>query len=240
MVSEVRLGRLVRRLVQLGAVGLVVSSDTGEFWNTGINERKTILEWVIRDSQNQIGVLAHVSSLSTSVSLDLAQHAARHGARGAVLMPPYYGKITDEEVIGFVTVIANYADLEIILVDPMHRLSDEMELHLKDVPGVTIAQSLRTTAFADAAASDRTASDDFAVGDAWVSTTALMLPQLPAQGAPSPAVKALAGFVRQLGGAKVAKAAFNCLDFEVGQLRGPQNTVQGHDLELLNKVMATV
>ena len=90
-VSDVRLSRQVRYLIDRGIAGFVTTSDTGEFLATSFAERKEVLEIVIREAHGR-PVLAHVSTMSTSSSLDLAQHAARHGARAAVLMPPYFGQ----------------------------------------------------------------------------------------------------------------------------------------------------
>src|SRR5690348_16428840 len=76
--SEVRIARLVRHFAGQGVAGFVVCTDTGEFTTLSFAERKSMLETTLRESQGALPVLTNVSTLSTSASLDLTQHAARH------------------------------------------------------------------------------------------------------------------------------------------------------------------
>src|SRR5438477_12684261 len=93
-VSEVRLARLVRHLLAQGIAGLACCTETGEFITVNTSERKQVLEIVIREAHGT-PVLAHCTRLGTSQTLDLCQHAARHGAKAAVVMPPYFGRYSD-------------------------------------------------------------------------------------------------------------------------------------------------
>src|SRR5262245_29997013 len=104
-VSEVRLARLIQHLLGKDISGLVTCTETGEFLSLSSSERKSMLELTLRESQGK-PVLTHVSTMSTSSSLDLAQHAGRHGARAAILMPPYYGKYSDAEMLKYFEVVS--------------------------------------------------------------------------------------------------------------------------------------
>jgi dihydrodipicolinate synthase/N-acetylneuraminate lyase len=137
--SEVRLARVVRHVVSRGTSGLVVCSDTGEFATLSPGERKAVLEIVLRESQASLPVIAHVSSLGTATCIDLAQHAARHGARAAVMMPPYYGQWTPAEVEGHIRSVATYANLPLIVVDPLLVLTAASREALSTLPRLAIA-----------------------------------------------------------------------------------------------------
>jgi dihydrodipicolinate synthase/N-acetylneuraminate lyase len=140
--SEVRLARLVRLLAAKGCQGVVVASDSGEFGALSFSERKSLLEVAIREGQGNLAVLAHVSTLSTSASLDLAQHAARHGARGAVLMPPYYGTFSEAEIESHLRGVAQYANLPVIVLDPAALLSVAARERLSEMPRLTFAEGV--------------------------------------------------------------------------------------------------
>src|SRR5579862_6608735 len=120
-ISEVRLARLIRHLAENGVVGFVVCSETGEFTTVTSGERKQMLEFLAREARG-IPILAHCTRLGTSQCMDLCQHAARHGARAAVVMPPYFGQFNDDEIEQHLRRIVQHANLPIILVDPSHQV----------------------------------------------------------------------------------------------------------------------
>jgi hypothetical protein len=139
--SEVRIARLVRHFVAQGVDGFVVCSDTGEFTTMSFAERKSMLETTLRECHGTVPVLTNVSTLSTSASLDLAQHAARHGARAAVIMPPYYGDLSEGEMMEHVRCVASYSGFSLIVVDPLGALTGPSRAALAACQGVSVAAS---------------------------------------------------------------------------------------------------
>lgn len=137
--GEVRLARLLRFYVRGGAQGFVLATDTGEFTTLTLSERKQLVEMTVRETQSALPVLVNVSSTSTSFSLDLAQHAGRHGARAVVLMPPYFGRLTQTEHMEHIRVIANHSSLPIIVCDPESELREEALEGIGHLPNVHLA-----------------------------------------------------------------------------------------------------
>ncbi len=137
--SEVRLARLVRFYLDRSVEGLALATETGEFGTLSQDERKQLLEWVCRASHNALPVVANVSTLSTSASLDLAQHAARHGARAAVLIPPFFGAFSQSELLAHVQMVGAHAFLPIIVVDPQSRFSQDSIAALTHMPNVHLS-----------------------------------------------------------------------------------------------------
>lgn len=134
-VSEVRLARLVRAIAPRVA-GFVVCSNAGEFTTLSFGERKQVVEFVVREAHG-MPVVVHVSSLSTAASLDLAQHAVRHGVAACLLMPPYFGHFNGDEIREHLVTIARFAQGPIWMLDPDHRIGQEALDGLHDLPGVT-------------------------------------------------------------------------------------------------------
>jgi len=222
-VSEVRLARQMRYLAEAPIDGYVVNSDCGEFGTLTYSERKQMVELTARLSPGK-PFLVHVSSLSTAISLDLTQHAARHGARGVVVMSPFYGLYTTEELIGFFGAIARYGDLPTIIVDPLEALNADVRAGFTDSPQVMFAKSLqeiRQTALS--CYKGLTSSDEFAVGGAVCSPLALLRPEQVAAalaGTPQDFAKLII-LEETLGRARVSKSGLDALNIEVGPPRPP-------------------
>lgn len=217
--SEVRLTRLVQRLTKADIPGFVTSSDVGEFTTTSFSERKEIVEVVLRDAAGSC-VVVNVSSLSTAASLDLAQHGKRHGARAAILMPPYYGEFTGVERVSHIQTVARHAGLPIILVDPQQRLGALDLEELSQTANLTRAQGLGQVGKSDWATWPRAATYEFALGTTLCSPLALVFPEL-AVGEVPPGVEAVRSLMAKGGVARVAKAALEQRGTETGPPRGP-------------------
>ena len=135
--SEVRLVRLLRFFAD--SQGFTLASDAGEFTTVSGSERKQLLEIVLREVGGK-PVVVHATRQGTAQTLDLAQHAARHGARAALVMPPYYGAFSAKEVSDHLRTIAKYAGLPILVVDPQSRIDADVLEGLRDVPDLTLCQ----------------------------------------------------------------------------------------------------
>lgn len=223
--SEIRLARLVARLKGAGVSGFVVCSETGEFPTLSPSERKQAAEIVIRECHAD--VIVHVTSLSTAVSIDLAQHAARHGARAVIAMPPYYGDLTDEEVESYLLAIASYGDLEVILVDPIARLSAESIQKLEEAPRITIAKPapMAYRLF------ERPRSCEFSIGEASCSPMVLIADIAGAK------LHDWRELMRDIGSMRIVKTALNWNDIEVGPFRGPYGSLADEPRERLRALM---
>jgi 4-hydroxy-tetrahydrodipicolinate synthase len=222
-ISEVRLARQIRHLAQFQVEGFVVASDCGEFGTLTNSERKEMVELTARLSNGK-PFLVHVSTLSTAFSLDMTQHAARHGARGVVVMPPYYGSYTTEELIGFFAAISRYGDLATIVVDPLELVTREVKAGLADISQIIFARPLKEIKQAGLSCyKGLTSSDEFAVGNAVCSPLTLLRPAEVASalaGEPADLAKLII-LEETLGRARVSKTGLEALGIEVGPPRPP-------------------
>jgi dihydrodipicolinate synthase/N-acetylneuraminate lyase len=222
-VSEVRLARQIRYLTDAGIDGYVVASDCGEFGTLTYSERKEMAELTARLGNGK-PFLVHVSSLSTAISLDLTQHAARHGARGVVVMPPFYGQYTSEELIGFFNAIVRYGDLTTIVVDPLEVLTQEVRAGLSANSQIVMAEPLQAIKQGPLSCSKGlTSSDEFSVGAAVCSPLALLRPIQVAtslSGEPQDLAKLII-LEQTLGRARVSKAGLEAISLDAGPPRPP-------------------
>ncbi|MFI5385686.1 MAG: dihydrodipicolinate synthase family protein [Fimbriimonadales bacterium] len=218
-VSEIRLARLVRHLLEHGVAGFVCCTETGEFTTVNTGERKEILELLVREAHG-VPVLAHCTRLGTAQSIDLCQHAARHGAKAAVVMPPYFGRFSDEEIEQYIRRVVQHAGLPVIVVDPSHLVRSSIKEKLENLAALHYAETTEG-AFRTRFAVDPigAGSDEFVFEDAVVSP----LVQIDPKAAQDPGVnlRPIAQMIGAYGRPRVAKAALNERDIEVGPPRSP-------------------
>jgi dihydrodipicolinate synthase/N-acetylneuraminate lyase len=114
--SEIRLIKIMRWHRERGAEGWVVGSEVGEVNSLSHSERKQLNEWVIREAAGS-PVIVNVTCNTTAATVDLAQHAARHGAKSAYCMPPF-ATLTEREMQGYLAALRRHGQLNVTLIDP--------------------------------------------------------------------------------------------------------------------------
>jgi 4-hydroxy-tetrahydrodipicolinate synthase len=72
-----------------GADGVVVLGTTGEFPSFSVAERKLVAETALKDKHG-LNVIVGPGTPNFSETLELARHAADHGADGLLVIPPFY------------------------------------------------------------------------------------------------------------------------------------------------------
>jgi 4-hydroxy-tetrahydrodipicolinate synthase len=88
-----------RSLVAQGAHGIVVAGTSGEFITLDEDERRRVIDGVVRAVGDRVPVIAGTGTASTEGTIALTRHAADAGAAGAIVILPYYLKPTEREVI---------------------------------------------------------------------------------------------------------------------------------------------
>jgi 4-hydroxy-tetrahydrodipicolinate synthase len=240
-VSEVRFARQIRYLLDEPVDGFVVASDCGEFTSLSGSERKQLLEWGLRMTNGR-PMMVNVSSMSTTLSLDLAQHASRHGARAVILMPPYYGTLTAEEIIGFIRTVSHYSNMTTIVVDPQQVITDEVSGALRDMPELLFAHDIDSSKHSHLSCHQGfTATDEFAVQECVCTPLALLRPQLVAsalKGADVDLAKLII-LEETLGRTRVSKAGMEALGLDMGPPRPPLRGLAGAVGSALRTLLAT-
>jgi len=115
VIDEQRTRDHVNFLIDSGIQGIVVCGSTGEFFAMSIEERKHITELVINEVKQRVPVYVHIGDYRTMSTIELGTHAARSGADGLLIMPPYCSCPTTTQVTTHIHAIAKRVDLPILL-----------------------------------------------------------------------------------------------------------------------------
>lgn len=109
------LGRLLDRLIGEGADGIYACGSTAEVFLLSFQERKQLLEAVVRLTAGRVPVIAHVGSPSQREACALAEHAAACGARAVSAVPPFYYHYGLDEIKAYYFAVADAANLPVLL-----------------------------------------------------------------------------------------------------------------------------
>ena len=91
------LRQLVRYHIAQGVDGLYVGGSTGEAFVQSSAERQEVLEIVAEEAKGKITLIAHVGTVSTHESQQLAQAASRFGYDAVSAVTPFYYPFSFEE-----------------------------------------------------------------------------------------------------------------------------------------------
>src|SRR5690625_3890665 len=110
-------GQLADDLVMAGCDGLVISGTTGESPTTDDAEKEALLRVVREAVGSRAVVVAGVGSFDTAHSIEAARNAEKAGARGLLVVTPYYSKPPQEGLFQHFTAIADATELPVMLYD---------------------------------------------------------------------------------------------------------------------------
>jgi len=116
-----------RLLLEEGCHGIAMLGTTGEANSFGVRERIALLEAAIEGGTPAEALLPGTSTPSIADTLELTRHAVSAGAKGGVLLPPYYYKgISDEGLFRFYARVIEAVG------------NDQMRVVLYHIPQVTM------------------------------------------------------------------------------------------------------
>ena len=85
-------------LIEKGINGLYPNGTAGEVIYLTADERKKILEHVVKAAAGRAVVFSMVGAATTAETIELAQHAEKAGADGIGVVTPYYHKLSDDQL----------------------------------------------------------------------------------------------------------------------------------------------
>jgi dihydrodipicolinate synthase/N-acetylneuraminate lyase len=109
------LTREVQFCIQCGTHGIVAPVNASEFFTLSDDERKQVVETIVRVTAGRVPVVAGVSAVSAEVAAMHARHAADAGADALIAMPPYIRKAAGDEILGYYAAISRAAPLPIFI-----------------------------------------------------------------------------------------------------------------------------
>lgn len=107
--------RLLDFQLENGTDAVVVCGTTGEAAAMGYEERRQIIEAVVRHVDGRVPVIAGTGSNNTENAISLSRDAVLAGADALLVVTPYYNKATRKGLIRHYTAIADAAERPVIL-----------------------------------------------------------------------------------------------------------------------------
>jgi 4-hydroxy-tetrahydrodipicolinate synthase len=101
--------------IENGVHGLVVTGSTGEFAALSDEETKKIHETSVEHVNGRVPLIAGTAACSTKKVIETTRYAQDVGVDGALVVPPFYSKIDDEEIFNHYESIGKSVDLPIML-----------------------------------------------------------------------------------------------------------------------------
>jgi 4-hydroxy-tetrahydrodipicolinate synthase len=105
----------VDRLIAAGASGILVGGCTGEFWSLSFEERCELFRLGARCVDGRGTVLAGTGATTAAEAIRLTEAADAAGCDGALILPPYFIRLSEDEVFEHFTEIDAAVSLPIVL-----------------------------------------------------------------------------------------------------------------------------
>ncbi len=103
------------RLFDAGAAGMVVAGCTGEFWSLTMKERARLAKLAVDTCKGRGPAIVGTGSIREDEVVDQIFAAKEAGADGVLVMPPYFARVTDAEMMAHFEAIADRSVLPIVL-----------------------------------------------------------------------------------------------------------------------------
>jgi len=104
-----------QRLFDAGSTGLVVGGCTGEFWALNLAERERLAQWAAQAGRGRGAVIMGTGAIRPEDVIEQIHAAKAAGCDGVLVLPPYFARLTDAEIIAHYERIDAEAVLPIVL-----------------------------------------------------------------------------------------------------------------------------
>ena len=107
---------LTKYFVEKGVKGVYVNGSSGECIYQSVEDRKIVLENVMKAAEGKLTVIAHVACNNTKDSVELAKHAESLGVDAIAAIPPIYFRLPEYAIAKYwndMSAAAPYTDFVI-------------------------------------------------------------------------------------------------------------------------------
>jgi 4-hydroxy-tetrahydrodipicolinate synthase len=118
---------LIEFNIKNGVAGIVPCGTTGESPTLNYIEHEDVIEFVIKQVNKRVKVIAGTGSNCTREAIDLSKHAEDSGADALLLVNPYYNKPTQEGLYRHFKAIADSVKIPVILYNIKGRTGVNLE-----------------------------------------------------------------------------------------------------------------
>ena len=100
-ISPERVQKLTQYYVDKGVKGVYVNGSSGECIYQGVEERKIIIENVMKVAKGKLTVINHVACNNTKDSVELAKHSESVGVDAIASIPPIYFHLPEYSIAAY-------------------------------------------------------------------------------------------------------------------------------------------
>jgi 4-hydroxy-tetrahydrodipicolinate synthase len=126
-VLEPALRQQLERVQDGGVHGLMVLGSTGEFPLLDLPERKRVLE-LVKPHAPGLPAMAHVSDIRLPVVIELGRHAKSLGYEALSLLPPWYFRVAQDDLVEFFVRAGEACGLPLFLYNFPERTGNRLAL----------------------------------------------------------------------------------------------------------------
>ncbi|MEX1158237.1 MAG: dihydrodipicolinate synthase family protein [Thermomicrobiales bacterium] len=116
-------------LIESGVHGLFILATTGEFMHMNLKEREQHTADTVQHAAGRTPVIVGAGTTSTRETIRLSRHAQGVGADAVAIITPYFWTLSEREVIGHLSAVANAIDIPILVYNfpaySNHNISNE-------------------------------------------------------------------------------------------------------------------
>ena len=114
-IDEAAFAANLEGLIAAGATGFVVGGCTGEFWALSHEERKRLFDVAYEAIAGRVTLIAGTGAVSVEETVALTRHAEAAGCDGALILPPYFVKLSDDEIEAHFADVTGAIGLPVVL-----------------------------------------------------------------------------------------------------------------------------
>jgi 4-hydroxy-tetrahydrodipicolinate synthase len=114
-IDEKEFAASVDRLIDAGANGFVVAGCTGEFWTLSHEERARYYSLAVEAVAGRVTLVVGTGAVTVDETVKLTNMAYKAGADGVLVLPPYFVKLTDDEIFAHYRDVVSQTRVPILL-----------------------------------------------------------------------------------------------------------------------------
>lgn len=130
----------VERLIAAGSTGFVVAGCTGEFWSLSAAEREQFYKLAVEIVDSRVTVIVGTGAVTADETVRFTKMAEMAGVDGVLVLPPYFIKLTDDEIYAHYEEVSKRTEAPILLynipANAVNALSPDLVARLADIDNV--------------------------------------------------------------------------------------------------------
>ncbi len=130
-ISPERVQELTKYFIEKGVKGVYVNGSSGECIYQSVEDRKTVIENVMKVAKGKLTVICHVACNNTKDSVELAKHAESVGVDAIAAIPPIYFHLPEYSIAKYWNAMSEAAPN-----------TDFVIYNIPQLAGVALTQSL--------------------------------------------------------------------------------------------------